>query len=159
MVLFSVLCSDGTRCRDNYGCAHQCHSTAEGTRCACHHGYRLHPNGRDCIRTCPTKLFAIQGGSKNHPSGKMQLLDNYVRFLCLSFLIYMRPVLLQFGYFRYKISNGTVVNTWRCCPFGYLLRHLIVLTSVLFTTNLISLLQSLDVECHSFWRPWVNSRV
>ena len=36
-------------CRDHLGCAHHCHSTALGTRCICRRGFRLHPNGKDCI--------------------------------------------------------------------------------------------------------------
>ena len=36
-------------CREQLGCAHHCHSTALGTRCICRRGFRLHPNGKDCI--------------------------------------------------------------------------------------------------------------
>jgi len=40
----------GTRCKDNVGCAHHCQSTDQQMRCGCRHGYRLHPDGKDCIR-------------------------------------------------------------------------------------------------------------
>ena len=38
-----------TWCYDQFGCNHQCQSTAFGMRCSCRKGYRLHSNGKDCI--------------------------------------------------------------------------------------------------------------
>jgi len=50
----------GTWCKDSIGCAHHCRSTAEGMHCECRRGYRLHPNGKDCIRkwNCTTENFS-----------------------------------------------------------------------------------------------------
>jgi len=47
---FGVFDAADTSCKDNVGCAHHCRSTEEGMHCACRYGYRLHPNGKDCIR-------------------------------------------------------------------------------------------------------------
>ena len=47
---FSVLDTADTSCEQNIGCAHHCRSTEEVMHCACRHGYRLHANGKDCIR-------------------------------------------------------------------------------------------------------------
>ena len=46
-----VLDTASSLCEEDIGCAHHCQSSAEGVRCACRHGYRLHPNGKDCVRT------------------------------------------------------------------------------------------------------------
>ena len=40
----------GRWCQDELGCAHHCQSTVDGMVCACRKGYRLHSDGRDCIR-------------------------------------------------------------------------------------------------------------
>jgi len=48
---FGILSAGGNWCRDHLRCAHHCHSTALGTRCICRRGFRLHPNGKDCIGT------------------------------------------------------------------------------------------------------------
>lgn len=34
----------------NGGCQHKCHTTAGQVVCRCHEGFKLHPNGRDCLR-------------------------------------------------------------------------------------------------------------
>lgn len=33
---------------DNGGCQHECRNTLGGFECACHSGFTLHPNKRDC---------------------------------------------------------------------------------------------------------------
>jgi len=48
----------GNWCRDHLGCSHHCHSTALGTRCICRRGFRLHPNGKDCIGIMPRFLVS-----------------------------------------------------------------------------------------------------
>ncbi|KAJ8299703.1 hypothetical protein KUTeg_023763 [Tegillarca granosa] len=60
---------DGTWCQENLGCEHFCHTPEGRLICGCRQGYRLHPNGKNCIQTCAAGNGGCQHNCTDTPSG------------------------------------------------------------------------------------------
>lgn len=50
-VVVTMVTAGPSSCYDVHGCQHYCKKTPAGIRCGCRDGYKLHSDGKRCLRT------------------------------------------------------------------------------------------------------------
>ena len=79
VITFSV----GSWCQKRQGCEHSCTTTHEGAVvCACREGYRLHSNGKFCIRTYVAHGHSLYKKTFKHLTLKIHCVQYAMKHVC-----------------------------------------------------------------------------